>query len=101
MTLSPKLKHRVSLIEALAELEHKQWESWSKSVMKELLKGNPYDLIALQKRVFALNEKWLVNWKPYEDLTEEPKKKDRVWARKVLRLLLPSPRKGVSARRFL
>lgn len=67
------------LLEKLAELEHKQWISWSKYIADQLIykRIKPEDLLT----------KWHKNWKPYSKLSEEEKEKDRVWARKVLEIL--------------
>ena len=52
---------------------------WSKSVAKDVVSdlksGTP---------VKDLLKKWKKNWKPYKDLSEAIKEKDRVWARKTL-----------------
>jgi len=53
------------LLEPLAELEHKQWQSWAKI-------ENP--------------EHPLINV-PYSKLTEEQKELDRIWARKIIDLI--------------
>jgi len=67
------------LREELAELEHKQWESWSKYTADQLIykRVKPEELL----------EKWHKNWNPYSELTEEEKDKDRIWADKVLKKL--------------
>lgn len=65
-----------SLLEELAELEHKQWMSWSKYLyrMGEVSKDKV--------------RRWKENsWKPYNELTEAQKKMDRKWARKVLAIV--------------
>jgi hypothetical protein len=70
-------KEKEKLIEELAKLEHEQWESWTKYIANQVL---------TQGEDFSINEqmlKWQKNWKPYEELTEEEKEKDRKWARKV------------------
>jgi hypothetical protein len=61
------------LLECLAELEHEQWVAWSRAVAAE---------VAPQRR-----ERWQAWWVPYEQLPEEIKEDDRLWARKVLALL--------------
>lgn len=64
-----------SLIELLAELEHEQWVSWSKSLAQsESLSP---------ERV----ERWSKLWIPYSKLSEEDKEADRVWARRVIETL--------------
>lgn len=62
------------LLERLAELEHEQWMEWSKTVAPE---------VSSQRR-----ERWQKYWKPYSELPEEVKEQDRVWARKVLKVLI-------------
>ena len=62
------------LVEKLAELEHIQWEHWSKDVAKTGL--NPERL-----------KRWEGLWIPYEQLPEDMKKFDRLWAWKVLEIM--------------
>jgi hypothetical protein len=58
-------------LERLAEIEHDQWMTWTKTV-------------AARGEVSAEQiAKWAVNWKPYDELTDEVKEYDREWARKV------------------
>ena len=67
--------------EQLAELEHKQWMCWTKSIIKswlEPLRNRPNDALAV------LINHWGKNHKPYKRLPEETKEHDRVWADKVL-----------------
>jgi hypothetical protein len=61
--------------EELADLEHRQWMHWSKYVAKE------HDIPE------KLEEKWEKSWKPYSQLSEEMKEKDRKWARKALAVI--------------
>jgi len=76
------------LLEELSNLEHEQWLHWSKAVIKQLHEGiSPYETEKLRDRTMQLHQKWLKNWKPYDELDEETKEHDRVWARKVLDLL--------------
>jgi len=66
------------LREELSELEHKQWESWTKYIIEN---------VPIEKRGLLyddLRAKWSKNWKPYSELTEEEKDKDRIWADRVL-----------------
>lgn len=65
------------LLEELAELEHNQWISWTKALVKK----HDKDLL------LDITSKWKRNWKPYKDLTEKEKGKDRVWARKVINII--------------
>jgi hypothetical protein len=63
------------LLEKLAELEHEQWHEWSKSIY-------------LNESLSALRiTRWKRLWKPYNELTEEQKEQDRIWARKVLEII--------------
>jgi len=63
------------LLEKLAELEHEQWVKWSKNLADtENISEN---------RLF----RWKKLWVQYWALTEKDKEKDRIWARKVLKLL--------------
>ncbi len=64
------------ILEALAEIEHDQWVSWSKDIAE-----NEAISPARLKR-------WKALWIPYKDLPEETKESDREWARRVLRLAL-------------
>ena len=66
-------KHR----EELAELEHEQWMSWTKYIAKEWMGKIPA----------KLKLRWVQNWKPYSELTEEEKDKDRKWADKIINLI--------------
>jgi predicted RNase H-like nuclease len=61
-------------LEKLAELEHTQWQSWMKYMLRNLTPENI--------------EKWKRQIKtPYKELTELEKESDRKWAQKVLDLL--------------
>jgi hypothetical protein len=63
------------LIEKLAALEHEQWVSWSRN-------------LASVQAIFPNRlGRWKRLWKPYEELSEGDKEKDRIWARKVIELL--------------
>jgi len=67
--------HEEVLLEELASLEHEQWMEWAKSLMaKEKLSDD---------RV----ERWNKLFISYEELDEESKEQDRVYARKILKLL--------------
>lgn len=71
-----KKKRELLLLEALAELEHKQWVSWAKSLIEN---ENLSDI-----RVLRWKE--LINT-PYELLTEQQKSQDREFALLVIELL--------------
>jgi hypothetical protein len=62
------------LIERLAEIEHKQWIQWAKT----LLEKEPG--ISKERR-----ERWEKLFVPYHELSEEWKEYDREWARHSLR----------------
>lgn len=57
-------------IERLARVEHAQWMAWSQSVASE---------VGPDRR-----QRWQSYWVPFEDLPEEIKERDRVWARRAL-----------------
>lgn len=65
----------VPLLEALAALEHQQWVEWSKDI------ASSEDLS--DERV----DRWEEAWVAYSALSDEEKEKDRVYARKVIKLL--------------
>lgn len=64
------------LREKLAELEHRQWIEWSKS------------LVSLEMLSPSRVERWKGLWRPYDRLTESEKDSDRVWADEALTLVL-------------
>ena len=75
-------REQMKLREQLAELEHKQWVSWSQSIAgAEVL--SPERLA-----------KWKKLWIPYSQLTERQKDQDRMWADKCLSLLHGEELKG-------
>ena len=57
-------------VERVAEVEHVQWMEWSKSVAAE---------VSPERRA-----RWKKYWVPYDQLPEDVKELDRVWARKAL-----------------
>lgn len=59
------------LITELAKLEHEQWMVWS----QELAKNEKFS----DERL----ERWRKLWIPYEQLSNEQKRSDIMWARKV------------------
>jgi len=63
------------LLEKLADLEHQQWEEWSKSVADE---------VSEERRA-----RWETFWVPYEQLDEKTKDMDREYARKIMELVQP------------
>ena len=62
------MSSRSELIERLADLEHKQWMNWSKNIAET-------ESISLERF-----NRWQQLWIDYNDLTEEQKEQDRVWA---------------------
>jgi len=62
-------------IEKLAELEHEQWENWSKSIA------------SLEKLTPERLQRWEELWINYKNLPEDQKEHDRFYARKILQLL--------------
>jgi len=61
--------------EKLADLEHRQWMSWTKYLVEN------HDIPE------ELEEKWKKNWEDYENLSEEEKDKDRKWADKAVAIV--------------
>ncbi len=61
-------------IEELADLEHQQWSHWTKYFLSNFDKQNV--------------ERWSAQIKiPYKMLSEKEKESDRIWARKVVKLI--------------
>ena len=62
------------LREALAALEHDQWESWSKHVAKELadikVAIHKKDRAGAQKVIDRILNRWSASWGPYAALSE-------------------------------
>ena len=69
----PPINPTNELVEALAEIEHAQWLHWSQAVAVDV--------------TAATRDKWQRSWVDYDELTDDLKEADRVWARKVLTLL--------------
>lgn len=61
------------LIEKLAEIEHEQWMLWAKSVHNE---------VSSERK-----KRWQSYYVNYNELPEEVKEQDRVFARKVMEVL--------------
>lgn len=72
-------------LENLAELEHEQWVAWSKSLCEQVLSNLGEEVTG--RKMFERHQRWLSLWKPYDNLSDEIKEQDRIWARKVLKLL--------------
>ena len=66
---------RDELIEELSDLEHEQWMKWSKELAKK------------EKLSEERVERWEKDWKPYDKLRDDIKEFDRIWARKVLKIV--------------
>jgi hypothetical protein len=61
------------LVEALAKIEHDQWMHWSQAAEADVSAST--------------RAKWQDSWVGYDELPDELKEADRVWARKVVMLL--------------
>ena len=59
----------------MAEVEHKQWMNWAKSILKN-------ETISDERA-----NRWKDLFIPYKDLSEEMKELDRKEARKVLKII--------------
>jgi len=64
------------LLERLAEVEHRQWWAWSKTVAEK-------ERNLSKERL----KRWEGLWKPYNLLTDAQKKSDRAWAREILSII--------------
>ncbi len=80
------------VIEKLAEAEHEQWMGWAKSVSADIealinIANERVDLDSNQMKIVDKVSKRLENWSnlmcDYDDLSEDEKEKDRVYARIV------------------
>lgn len=78
-------------IDVFSDLIHKEWESWSQNTAKGLhdvkvscYEGNTREAI---QKINTMINRWEHNWRPYNDLLEEIKEQDRIWARKVIEAL--------------
>ena len=64
-----------TVIERLAALEHEQWITWATTLAEsEIISPDRLD-------------RWSKLFIPYEELSEDMKEHDRVWARKVLEII--------------
>ena len=73
-------------LEKLAELEHEQWIYWSKA-MYDFWYNESDRVNRLENKM----EKWKKLWRPYSKLTKVEKDQDRIWARKVLKIIQDIP----------
>lgn len=80
--------NEAELLEAVASLEHDQWVSWAKSLLR-----SRDDKLSQERR--ARWARLVVS--DYMELTEEEKEHDRKWARKVIELLHASDRDDIRA----
>lgn len=84
----------MELREKLSELEHIQWEHWSKTLADEIRKWRSI-LLSKKKNgkiiIIGLMQnrltRWEQNWKEYKELPEDIKDYDREWADKVLKII--------------
>ena len=82
------------LLERLSELEHVQWQNWSKSVSEDLkrlieLCDKFSDNLNDEEKEFINSQKerlirWEGMWIPYDELSEDLKELDRNYARKIM-----------------
>ena len=83
-----KMMRDNELLEKLAEIEHLQWETWSKSIAEKTLGSikmhlENHDTKAALREIEFKFQNWQEYWKPYNQLGEMTQELDRVWARKV------------------
>lgn len=76
------------LLEALASIEHDQWMEWAQSLMDN-------ENISSERR-----QRWSKLMVPYDELTEESKEQDRVYARKVLSAISDIQNEGITAKQM-
>lgn len=69
------MKNEEEILEKLAELEHIKWMEWARHLLSE-------ETITTQRV-----QRWVRNFVPYKELSEIEKEKDRVLARRVLRII--------------
>lgn len=67
--------HDNTLLEKIAALEHEQWITWAKSILST-------EEISNERA-----DRWSKYFIPYEELSDDIKEHDRVWARKVLEII--------------
>ena len=82
------------LLERLSELEHVQWQNWSKSVSGDLkrlieLCDKFSDNLHDEEKEFINSQKerlirWEGMWRTYDELSEDLKELDRNYARKIM-----------------
>lgn len=80
------------MLEKLSNLEHEQWCDWSKSVaddMNKLIKLIDFDKLNEDDKEYVESqiqrlERWSSYWVDYDELDDDVKEQDRVYARKVM-----------------
>ena len=80
------------LLEKIADIQHVAWMSWSKNLATELKEikqklNESQDPISAFKQIDDRLERWQINWKSYSELDEKTKELDRIWAKKVLKII--------------
>ncbi len=68
------MKIKKKVLEELSDLEHTQWMSWAK------------DIVKTEKINSERKARWEKLFISYDELSEEDKDKDREWAMKVLKI---------------
>lgn len=63
------------LLEKLAEHDHEMWKDWARHLLSE-------EAISTTRV-----QRWARNFVPYNELSEKEREKNRVLARKILRLI--------------
>lgn len=76
-----------SLVEKLSDAEHKQWMYWAGAVSLYLEDALRLPDAELRDAIKRKIDAWKANFIPYQDLKDETKEYDRVWARKAIDLL--------------
>lgn len=93
--MNPTNSINPTLLEKLSELEHQQWQLWIYSTIVKLEKildvSNKLPVggrfIFMRNELEEIIKKWDKNRIPYSELPEEVKELDRIWARKVLKVI--------------
>ena len=88
-----KEKSYKRVLDSIAEVEHQQWEYWSKSLWSELryirkdLDNAVFDANEAIRRINYIRQRWKKNWKPFSKLSRDAKEKYSEWAEKVIPLV--------------
>ena len=91
------------ILEEASDLCHQEWMDWSKSIaidLNQIVKVLENDVKCFEekgvenKEAIEILEKtknrlktWKSLWVPYDELSEEMKEEDRIYARKILNLI--------------